>query len=226
MPQWLVDASAGQRQALRATPPTRIAWLADASVNLPDALHTLRDEHQRHVQLGKVVDGFLSQLPEVEAFAEPLLRDALKTTFGMDLDVRRTFLFNAQRARAAEAQVSDGDPVVRAFQVVKAATCSLLQAALQNFEAFESEPDGMKDERRPSQVFISDSGSAAQPGRTIDLVPERFAALCRDLDLGGRYQRLLDATFKPQPSPGESAEVLASNRQAWFKLFDLSLIHI
>ena len=226
VPQWLVDASAGQRQALRATPPTRIAWLADASVNLPDALHTLRDEHQRHVQLGKVVDGFLSQLPEVEAFAEPLLRDALKTTFGMDLDVRRTFLFNAQRARAAEAQVSDGDPVVRAFQVVKAATCSLLQAALQNFEAFESEPDGMKDERRPSQVFISDSGSAAQPGRTIDLVPERFAALCRDLDLGGRYQRLLDATFKPQPSPGESAEVLASNRQAWFKLFDQSTFRL
>jgi len=222
VPQWLVDASAEERAALRATAPTRIPWLADASVNLPDALQTLRDEHQRHLQLGRTVQGFLAQLPDAEAFAEPLLRAALKSTFGMDLDVRHTFLFNAVRARAAEAHIGEGDPVVWAFQIVKVATQSLLQAALQNFEAFEAAPDGLRDERRPSQVFISESGSAAQPGRDIDLVPERFAALCRELDLGGRYQRLIEATFKPQPGAGESVDSAAAHRQAWFKLFDQS----
>ncbi|MEE1923399.1 NEL-type E3 ubiquitin ligase domain-containing protein [Pseudomonas sp. 148P] len=226
VPQWLVDAPAHERKALRAVQPAPIPWLANASVNLPEALRSLRDEHQRHQQLGAVVDGFLGQLPSAEAFAEPLLRDALKSTFGMDLDVHHTFLFNAVRARAGEAHINNGDPVVRAFQVVKAATQSLLQAALQNFEAYEAAPDGMQDDRRPSQIFLSESGSAAQPGLNLNLVPERFAALCRELDLGGRYQRLIDATFKPKPLPEQSAEAAASARQAWFKLFDQSVFRL
>ena len=226
VPQWLIEATAQERQALRASVPRPMPWLARAGVNLPDVLQNVRDEYQRHQMHAKAVAGYLAQLPSVEDFAEPLLRDALKSTFGMDLDVRKTFLFNAARARIDESRITVGDPLTRAFKVVKAATQPLLQAALQNFEAFEAEENGMRDDRRPSKIFASDSGLPLDPEREIDIVPERFAALCRKLDLGGRYQRLIRSVFEPHPAQGERAEVATMNRQAWFKLYEQSSLRL
>ena len=226
VPPWLLKTSPKWRQALRKTVPQSLPWLSEGGARLPQVLQALDEEHQRHRLHVRMVAGFLGQLPSVEAFAEPLLREALKKTFGLDLDVRKTFLFNAVRARASEAHLADNDPVVRAFQVVKVATRSLLQAALQNFEAFEAEPDGLRDDRRPSRIFASESGLALEPGRDIELVPERFAALCRTLDLGERYQRQIREMFQPTPVADESAEAAALNRQAYFKLFEQSSLRL
>ena len=222
VPQYLLDSSAEERKALRARSPQPLPWLAHASATRADVLQTLREEHRRHRRLAGKVEGFLKDLPEVEAFAEPLLRTALKNTLGMDLDVRHTFLFNAARARLAEEHLGGSDPVVKAFQAVKAATGSLLTAALQNFEAFEAQAGGMHDERRPSSVFASASGQALEPGTPVDLAPERFAALCRTLDLGGQYQRLIERTFAPPPTGQEAAEAAMLRRRATFKAFEQS----
>ncbi|MDR0276282.1 MAG: hypothetical protein LBJ37_00090 [Paucimonas sp.] len=226
VPQWLVNSTAPQRQALRRQVPQPMPWLADAGFNLPDVVNELREEHQRHQFHEELVADFLKQLPSVEAFAEPLLRDALQRTFNLNLDVRHTFLFNAARARVDEAQFNASDPLVKAFQVVKAATQPLLLAALQNFEAFEAEADGMRDDRQPSTIFISETGLPLEPGRNVDLVPERFAALCRELDLGGQYQRLIASVFEPQPKAGESGKLAVENRQGLFKLAEQSAFRV
>ena len=226
VPKWLVDSTTQQRQALRSSVPQPMPWLADAAVRLPEVVQALRDEQQRHGFYQRTVTGYLAQLPSAEDFAEPLLREALKATFGLDLDLRKTFLFNAARARVDESLITTGDPLVRAFQVVKAATQPLLLAALQNFEAFEAEEGGMRDGRRPSSIFASDTGLPMDPERDIDVSPERFAGLCRQLDLGGQYQRLIDSVFQPAPEEGESAQVAIMNREAWFKLFEQSTFRL
>ncbi|MFD2645007.1 dermonecrotic toxin domain-containing protein [Pseudomonas japonica] len=226
VPRWLIDSTPQQRQALRASVPKAMPWLAEAGQNQPEAVAALREDGQHQYIHGRAVEAVLQALPSVEAFAEPLLRAALKERFGLDLDVRRTFLFNAVRARADEALLDSSDPVVKAFQVVKAATQSLLAAALQNFEAFEAQTDGMRDEHRPSVIFISDSGLPLEPARELDLVPERFAALCRELDIGGQYQRRIDALFHPRPEAGNSEQVATARRQDYFKRFEVSTFRV
>jgi len=222
VPQWLLDAPAQRRQALRKRLPQQLPWLSEAGARLPQVLAALREEDRKHQVYADAVEGFLGQLPSAEAFAEPLLREAIKDEFGLDLDLRRTFLFNAVRARAAESRLSASDPVARAFQAVKVATQTLLASALQNFEAFEAEPDGLRDDRRPSAIFTSDSGLPMDAGQAVDLLPERFAALCRRLDLGGRYQQHISALFEPAAQGQEDAGGAADSRQAWFKLFEYS----
>ncbi|OAI86099.1 dermonecrotic toxin domain-containing protein [Pseudomonas putida] len=226
VPQRLVNSSAEQRQALRNKVPPAMPWLEEASGNLPQVIAALDEEYARHRWHAQTVATVLEQLPSAEAFAEPLLREALKNTFGLDLDVHRTFLFNAARARIAESHLSTADPVVRAFQAVKAATQSLLRSALQNFEAFEAEEGGMQANRRPAKIFVSDSGRLGEPGQEVQVAPERFAALCRSLDLGARYQRLIHRAFSPEPVGDESAKAAASNRQARFKLLEQSSLRL
>ncbi|MFJ4371064.1 NEL-type E3 ubiquitin ligase domain-containing protein [Pseudomonas japonica] len=226
VPQWLIASTPQQRQALRASVPRPMPWLAEAGQNLPEALAALREEGQRQHVLARAVEAALQALPSVEAFAEPLLRNAIKERFGLDLDVRRTFLFNAARARIDEALIDDGDPVVRAFQVVKAATQSLLAAALQNFEAFEAQEGGMRDEHRRSTIFSSSTGQLLEPAHELDLPAERFAALCRELDLGGQYQQQIAALFRPRPEAGNSEQVAVARRQDYFKRFEVSTFRL
>ncbi len=226
VPRRLLDTPAEQRQALRGALAAPMPWLEAARTQLPEVLTALQDEYRQHQAHARVVGGFLAQVPSAEAFAEPLLRQALKDRFGLDLDLRRTFLFNAVRARVAESHIATADPVVRAFQAVKAGTQSLLLSALQNFEAFEAADGGLRDGLRPSRIFTSDNGLVTEAATDVDLAPERFAALCRTLDLGGRYQRLIDQLFQPEPLAGESVEAAAINRQGRFKLFEQSSLRL
>ncbi|MDR0280157.1 MAG: NEL domain-containing protein [Paucimonas sp.] len=226
VPPWLLSATPAQRQALRAQPPQPMPWLAQAGARLPQVLAALREEQQRHQFHSTLVEGFLKQLPSAEAFAEPLLREAIKNTFGLDLDVRHTYLFNAAQARIDASHFTANDPLVKAFQVVKAATQPLLLAALQNFEAFEAETDGLRDGRRASTLFTSDNGLLLEAGKEVDVTAERFAALCRQLDLGEQYQRQIDSVFQPPPANDESAEVAVTNRQAFFKLHEQSTFRL
>ena len=53
------------------------------------SLKKLSQEHWTHRNR---LDSMLSKLQSAQAFAEPLLSDALKTRFDLDLDVKTTFL--------------------------------------------------------------------------------------------------------------------------------------
>lgn len=129
-------------------------------------------------------------------FARPLLVAALKEHFGLDLDVDRTEL----------VRVRDGEPWLAGTLQVRCE--SLLDAALGNFEAEQAQPGAMDPRSvivpREALQYDFDAGvyttqrtwSVAREA-IVPISPEAFAGLCRDLDVGGQYQREFTAIFTP-----------------------------
>src|SRR5690606_12566250 len=111
----------------------------------------------------------------LDAFSQPLLVAALKAA-GHELDVNQTYLRLYIPAEDAFGVRTGG---------FKVKTLSLLQAALGNFGAREAAVD----------FFNSTSGFITAPDErghferhTTALKIHEFATLCRDLDLGAKYQ--------------------------------------
>ncbi len=123
-------------------------------------------------------DKILNKVQEVETFAEPFLIAALKDKYNITLDVKATYL-----------RLYCPKGIVVGFDV---RTLSLLEAALHNFEVKETRA-GYFD---AASDFITKPSASGQ----FDIVPikhklsvEAFAALCRELDIGARYQVYLKA---------------------------------
>lgn len=110
----------------------------------------------------------------LKAFAEPLLAAALQREFGSTPDLTTSVFVHV--TRSSRILSSTPGPVL---QIIRQ---SLLQAALQNFAAEEA--------------FDFSSELQCANGRIIDIAPERFAAVCRTLDLGQRYQEHLRGVFE------------------------------
>lgn len=194
----LLASSAGERQALRRKRRPPMPWVEQAVGHSPELLAALHAENATLRAHSERVRRWLDELPDPAGFAEPLLREAIKERFGLDLDVRKVRLFNAGRVRIDESFTSlSHDPVVRVARALKAATQSLLDAALQNFEAFEAEPGGMDTDGHLAEVFSAVGEGRDERDVTVAMAPSAFAALCRELDLGARYQRLIANVFTP-----------------------------
>lgn len=194
----LLASSAKERQVLRGKQRQPMPWVEQAVGHSPELLAALHAENATLRAHSERVRLWLAELPDPASFAEPLLREAIKERFGLDLDVRAVRLFNASRVRIDESFNSfSQDPVVRVARAIKAATQSLLEAALQNFEAFEAEPGGMDKDDHLAEIFVTVGEGAGQRDVTVAMAPSAFAALCRELDLGWRYQRLIGNTFTP-----------------------------
>ncbi|WP_159985280.1 NEL-type E3 ubiquitin ligase domain-containing protein [Pseudomonas sp. Irchel 3E13] len=147
-----------------------------------------------HRRLEKTLATLLARIPDIEVFAEPLLKAAIQQQFNLSLDVRTTWLFHAGRVQGDGSFVAiSRDPLVESSRSARAATQTLLRAALQNFEAWEAEPGGMQYSRLKSSIYTEDA--TTQRSSPVAIEPEAFAALCRTLDLGGQYQKLLDAVL-------------------------------
>ncbi|MGF6589984.1 dermonecrotic toxin domain-containing protein [Pseudomonas sp. 2835] len=116
--------------------------------------------------------GSLSALQSITEYATPLLTRALLEQHGLQLDVTRAQLHRWASETIGGRQVIKG-PERRA---------SLLEAALQNFEAFED-------------FHFSHLTRDGQATDTLALTAKDFAALCRDLDLGLGYQQHLEQVF-------------------------------
>ncbi len=135
-----------------------------------------------------------SALPALKPFASNLLNAEIRKRFALDLDVTTTYLLNMGKAAAYKATMN-GDPLATSDRALKLATQSLLDCALQNFEAAEAQPSGLEAGGNPSLIIDSDKVSiVGSPAKTLPIVPEAFAAMVRDLDIGGKYQALVDAT--------------------------------
>lgn len=188
LPAWLrTDANQFARFKAASLPSFEGLLRSPRAARLhEDYAQYLLDERQLNLEL--------AQLPALEVFAEPLLKQAISQTFGVDVDVRQTLVFNAERVQSEGAfETASEDPLVRSFKAVKAATQSLLTAALQNFEAWETEPvEGRTGGR--SRIFRSapQSGDEQELAR---ITPYAFADCCRKLDLGGQYQALLTSVL-------------------------------
>ena len=180
IPYWLGNISPAQRQALRGIQPALAATLQAASAAQHQQLQALNAAHWR---AQSAVDQQLQHLQDANAFAEPLLKAALKTACGRDVDVRKTFLRLYVPTTTPWFSIKTGG--------ARAWTVSLLDAALHNFEDAETKDDAYERE----STFITQPTASGQfeslPAINSKLSISAFIKLCRTLDIGAQYQTYL-----------------------------------
>ncbi|HEX8543050.1 MAG TPA: DUF6543 domain-containing protein [Pseudomonas sp.] len=164
LPAWYVGASAQQRQ-------------------------TLNSDMVRGQQLRQQWGETLARINALDEFARPLLIKALDNEFGPGLDVDTTYVFKDIYQRGAFGQLQLAPPEV--------CLQTLLHAALQNFHQEEVDAPHQSGRMRIVEIRpVTDQryGSYDEyPRHPMNIDPGRFMRVCRELDLGGQYQRHLDA---------------------------------
>jgi hypothetical protein len=150
-------------------------------------------------------DRRFGKLKDVYAFAEPLLKEKLKITYGIDEDVKSTYL-RLYFPKETPWYVIDTQPGY------SSRTVSLLDAALHNFAQ--------------SETFTADSEFISKPDKNnqFDIKPlktkmsiEQFKQLCRELDIGRQYNRYLRAFLLPRDEVAKAVleyEATASQKAA------------
>lgn len=166
------------------------AWLTGASL---DTLRGLHESQQRQQQLQQQLHEMLRRITPLDAFAEPLLQQALQARHQLDLDVRQATLRRRtlQRFASHVAQIPDGFKE----QIYQH---SLLQSALHNFTEGETYASNIMQ-----GTAVLDAS-----GQSLALSPKAFFTLCRSLDLGGTYQSYLRTQLVPGGEAGKQIEAL------------------
>ncbi|MCS3419317.1 hypothetical protein M2399_004354 [Pseudomonas sp. BIGb0450] len=170
LPPWIKGAAPDRARALKTARPLNVAPTP--------ALKTAIAEHWQNQS---AVDQKFRDLNDVQAFAEPLLKSAL-AHYG-EIDVRNTFLRLYSKAELAWWVHDSSNAVV-------SRTVSLLDAALHNFAASDSFVDyaflSAEDARGQRDVLnLRHRTSGAS------LTADTFKTLCRQLNIGARYQARL-----------------------------------
>jgi hypothetical protein len=193
LPAWLRTTAWPRAHALGRAP---LALLPELIGQPAEAHAPLKVANAHAWTTQNSVDHRLQALQDVYGFAEPLLVQALQTGFGLTLDVRATHLFLHTRTGTL-------------LKGTTSRTVSLLEAALHNFAS--------------SEQFTEDSCYISRPDARghfmieplkARLRIEQFIALCRELDLGARYQQHLREHVLPADSAGLQAQVIASQQAA------------
>ncbi|MGE8170845.1 NEL-type E3 ubiquitin ligase domain-containing protein [Pseudomonas putida] len=161
------------------------AWLRKASV---DRFNGLRRALLRQQQASHLLQGILGQIPDLDTFAEPLLTQALGKVGLREVQPRQAQVWIEQTLVLPTAA-----PHLPPPRVPHCSRQSLLAAALHNYHSDETR----KGLQRRGYL------RAAQKGPDLPLSFERFASLCRSLDIGKRYQTVLKHHLKPMDGPGE-----------------------
>ncbi|NWB26802.1 hypothetical protein HX886_07570 [Pseudomonas gingeri] len=166
-------------------------WLYQAApeIRLLFREHLLALETSRHE-----VRQIMAQLQKIDVFCMPRLVQALERQLNRDQAL--------QDARFVRIDATYLSSIFEDKLYSFAHSQTLLEAALQNFEADEAEQGALKD-----KAVIQFPGGAA--GIKTSLTPEDFAWACRALDLGGLYQAHIDSVFNPldQPSANGASSV-------------------
>ncbi len=163
------------------------SWYVYTTADLRERLH--RDMLRSH-HLRSQMQQTLSGLQDLTSFARPILANALEQNFGFGLDVDRDHFRHvtfADNLLPLPSKLVD-----RSFTVQ-----SLLQAALQNFHQEEVDAvtaDSVIFHGTPNLATLAAKTSYPHP---LKIAPAKFMALCRKLDLGGRYQAHIKAVLEP-----------------------------
>ncbi|KTB63639.1 hypothetical protein AO067_23665 [Pseudomonas viridiflava ICMP 13104] len=228
-PDWLLQAGPAVHATLRKASGRAPQWLTNARISSPGQLEELQRLYAEHRSNEQKVRPTLDRLATLQDFARPLLTAAIKDRFGLDVDVSNTWLFHASRAKVDQAFGSASkDPITQANIALRAACQTLLNAALQNFEAWETAPGAMdSDTGIKAEVFSSFDilGNSIQ-GKSLPVSPAGFATLCRELDLGGKYQEHLKSVFSAPSTPDETSDAAASRLRTNFMQLESSSIRL
>lgn len=175
IPGWLTNTHSDNRAALKQAVGPAMPWYDVASAQLRGEMNrAFENSWASHNEMDKT----LKRLQGIETFAEELLTAALKDKYNIVLDVRAIYL-RLYRPKG----------IVVGFDV---RTLSLLEASLHNFELKETRP-GYFDRASDFITKPSDTGRFEVVPIKSKLSVEAFAALCRGLDIGARYQACLKA---------------------------------
>lgn len=200
--------------------PLLAPWFKNAPIELRQLL---RDSLTKSLETQQSVAEVTAQLKSIETFVEPLLTNALKVHGWSQVATRshglkQVNLLSKNLLFVAQQEVNLADTLVQwlwpepwipaSFElnfVTSTTRSSLLEAALQNFEATEER--GFDE---GSSIYQVQNGVAViQAGVT----PEGFALICRQLNLGEQYQAHLSAVFEPGSAQQPDAQDISLTEQ-------------
>lgn len=175
-------ASLSRGLALAATPLNREPWYTTAS-----ASHhaKLKAANLKAWSSQNQVDTLFKNLQDVHSFAAPLLQAKLKERYGVEHDVKTTYLYLYMPKDLPWYTVD-------VLDAAKTRIVSLLDAALHNFAA--------------NETVDADSSFITKPDQRghFDVLPIKqkmsigqFQALCRELDIGKQYKDHLESYLRP-----------------------------
>jgi len=188
-PDWLVNATAQQREGVNSVDPAKPDWYRRAS---RDQRKAVGDAVTASLAAQTRLDKAMSTFQDIDSFAAPLLTKALKDRFNVTLDVSKTWLVLNKPVEIGIFAID-----IDFFEVLK---LPLLQAALHNFEARECK-NGAFHETSGFRSETSTPGTLA-PLNT-HLTVEQFTGLCRSLDIGEKYQAYLKDFLHPRDAVAE-----------------------
>lgn len=164
------------------------AWLSQAPV---DRLNALRRALRRQETATGRLAPVLAAIATPQAFAAPLLETLLRNAGLGQLDSRRVWVRIEQ-----EVELPTAAPQLPRPRYTHVSRQSLLAATLHNFHIGETRPSILR------KAQLQDAS-----GNRLALGFERFAGLCRALDVGGRYQVHLTGLLRPAADPARSEQV-------------------
>lgn len=180
IPQWLGNTSVTRREALKNSVPLLPRALKSAPAEQHALMKTLAGAH---IDAQSQVDKSLEHLQDAAAFAEPLLKAELKSSFDLDLDVRNTFVRLYIPATTPLFPIKTG---ARVWSV------SLLEAALHNFEDRETQDNAFEAESTFTTAPTLTGQFETLPAIKARLSIPAFTQLCRRLDIGAKYKASLE----------------------------------
>ncbi|KNX79777.1 hypothetical protein DA83_14525, partial [Pseudomonas sp. 250J] len=162
------------------------AWLQTAAVDRLQGLHRALKAQQKSAEKMREL---LAPVPALDTFAEPLLRQALLTQLKLDTNVRASSVKIVQEAYHPVPLNSAPKLWYR-----RTTNRELLSAALHNYT---------EDQTTPGVLTVATLLGADKKQLNVSFT--QFAKLCRRLDLGGQYQKLLKACLQPSDSLAKEA---------------------
>ncbi|NUT80534.1 NEL-type E3 ubiquitin ligase domain-containing protein [Pseudomonas brassicacearum] len=183
-------------------------WYAKAA---PETRTELKRSHERYCAVLSQIDNTLGSVQDIRTFAEPLLSQAIENTFRRTLNVREVYL---ARKFAVKTRTDLGSNLLHrltgeAFDTIEYRGSSLLEAALANFEPDEERKLDCDDCHFITTTPVSSDGTLNHTLQSVregalPIAPQAFIKLCRELDLGRRYQEHLKAILQPSNDQGRN----------------------
>ncbi|WP_267273821.1 NEL-type E3 ubiquitin ligase domain-containing protein [Pseudomonas putida] len=161
-------------------------WLKRASAQ---ELTRLRAAALRQQQAQDQVDAWLGAITPLDEFADSLLKRALEAH-----SIRQVDLHQAQLRLVTLQPKPSISPALPSTSTRIVSTQTLLSAALHNFHEKEMQPGW----------FAAGSQLVTASGHLLPLSAQAFVRLCRDLDIGRRYQSHLQAKLEGEGAAVES----------------------
>ncbi|WP_338109385.1 dermonecrotic toxin domain-containing protein [Pseudomonas edaphica] len=188
-PQWLINATPARKQALKDAGTVMPAWLANAT---PLQRNEVTGRFLANLTTQTQLDKTMASFQGIDDFARPLLLKALKDQYRLDVDVDKILLCLRRPLAVGIAEVEAGD-----FEFLK---LPLLEAALHNFEAYECKEGAY---HKTSGFMQATGTSSTYHSVAINLKVSQFLTLCRNLNIGAKYQAYLQSFFYPEDASAQ-----------------------